>query len=82
MLRILTEMLVQTGLEPVAVNLTTPDIAETGLWVVRVCIPDMIPNTPTAYPPLGLPRLRTLPARLGFARDQAAAWSAAPIPYS
>ncbi len=67
---------------PVIVDLTSSDIAEVGLWVVRVFIPGMVPNTPTLYPPLGLKRLYELPAILGYNLKQTHTWNLAPLPYS
>lgn len=37
-------------------DLTTPDVAEAGLHVVRVCATGLIPNAPAAFRYLGLPR--------------------------
>ncbi len=69
---------------PVVVDLTSSDIVEIGLWVVRVFIPGMVPNTPTLYPPLGLKRLHELPAILGYNLKQTnnQTWNLAPLPYS
>lgn len=36
------------------VDITTQDAQKAGYTVVRVLIPGMIPNAPTAYPPLGM----------------------------
>ncbi|RWP37988.1 YcaO-like family protein [Mesorhizobium sp.] len=45
------------GYDPIVVDLTTPDIADVGLTVVRVLVPGFIPNAPSAFPYLGSPRL-------------------------
>lgn len=37
-------------------DLTTPDVAEAGLRVVRVCATGLVPNAPAAFRYLGLPR--------------------------
>ncbi|ONI75210.1 hypothetical protein ALI144C_41475 [Actinosynnema sp. ALI-1.44] len=39
-----------------AFDLTTPDVAETPLRVVRVCATGLVPNAPAAFRYLGLPR--------------------------
>lgn len=41
------------GFEPVAVDLTTPDVAAAGWHVRRAIVPGLVPNFPTAFPPLG-----------------------------
>ncbi|MFD7654142.1 YcaO-like family protein [Actinosynnema sp. NPDC059797] len=44
------------GERVVTVDLTTPDVAEAGLRVVRVCATGLVPNAPAAFRYLGLPR--------------------------
>lgn len=72
------------GLKPIIVDLSTPDITDVGLWVVRVYIPGMVPNTPTLYPPLGLNRLCNVPNILGFKTKEInkKVWNLSPLPYS
>jgi ribosomal protein S12 methylthiotransferase accessory factor len=55
------------GFEPLYVDLTTPDARAAGWHAVRVVIPGMVPNFPTAFPPLGRDRVLSEPARLGWA---------------
>lgn len=82
-LRAVIDLLRQRGLNPIVVDLTTPDIAEAGLWVVRIFVSGMVPNTPTAYPPLGLKRLHDVPEHLGFeSKGKTHLWNLAPLPYS
>ena len=45
--------LVEAGFEPVVVDLTTSDVARSGLHVVRVVIPGLYGNAPPAFPLLG-----------------------------
>lgn len=54
------------GFEAFAVDLTTPDVAAAGWSVSRVVIPGLVPNFPTAFPPLGRRRLQEEPMRLGW----------------
>jgi ribosomal protein S12 methylthiotransferase accessory factor len=54
------------GLRAVSVDLTTPDIARTGLHVVRVVVPGLVGNGPPAYPLRGGRRLYDVPAVLGW----------------
>ncbi len=73
----------KNNFRPIIVDVTSSDIAEVGLWVVRVFIPGMVPNTPTLYPPLGLKRLCDLPTALGFdLKTTKQVWNLAPLPYS
>lgn len=50
-------LLAARGYEAVAVDLTTPEVASTGLVVVRVVVPGLYGNSPAAFPYLGGPRL-------------------------
>lgn len=43
----------ESGFDVYTVDLTTPDVASTGLCVLRALVPGMLPNFPTAYRPLG-----------------------------
>lgn len=45
------------GCTPVAVEITTPDVREVGIRVVRVVIPELIPFPPASLPPTDHPRL-------------------------
>lgn len=52
----LTASLDRAGCRVATADLTTPDVAETPLRVVRVCATGLIPNAPAAFRYLGLPR--------------------------
>lgn len=58
-----------TGYEIVAVDVTTPDVAATGLRVVRTVVPGLVSNFPAAFPFNGHRRLQDEPVRLGW-RDE------------
>lgn len=46
------------GYDPIVVDLTTPDIADVGLTVMRAIIPGFVPNAPSAFPYMESTRLR------------------------
>ncbi|MFD9947458.1 YcaO-like family protein [Nonomuraea sp. NPDC059023] len=52
----LRERLVSGGHRVVAVDLTTPDVAETPLRVARVLVTGLVPNAPAAFAYYGCPR--------------------------
>ncbi len=54
------------GYELFFTDITLPDIALTGLCVVRVIIPGLVPNTPAAFPPLGRERIQQTAVQLGW----------------
>lgn len=61
-----TELLRAAGLEVVVVEITTPDIQEVGLRVVRVLVPGMVPlHGVHKFPFLGARRLGEFPPRTG-----------------
>ena len=47
-------------------DLTTPDVALTGMRVVRVLVPGLVPNFAAAFPYQGHGVLRTAAVRLGW----------------
>jgi ribosomal protein S12 methylthiotransferase accessory factor len=66
-LRLLVERLRALGMDAVAVDLTTDEIRQAGLFVVRVVIPDLMPMSPVYRARfLGTPRLYEYPERAGF----------------
>ena len=72
------------GYEIFYADLTTPDIAHTGLRVVRALIPGLVPNFPAAFPPLGGGRVQNVPIQLEW-RDTPLSESAlnyGPMPYA
>lgn len=61
------EMVRQAGYEVIVVDITTEDVAEVGLRVVRVLIPGLLPlHGNHSFPYLGVRRLHEIPARLGW----------------
>lgn len=67
--RIGSGLLAEFGEEPVAVDLTTPDIEEAGFAAVRVLSPGLVPNFPAAFPQWGRNRVRQAAVTLGW-RDR------------
>ncbi|WP_067478932.1 YcaO-like family protein [Actinomadura hibisca] len=61
----LAQAVTATGRRVVTVDLTTTDIAETGLAVARVAVDGLLPNSPAAYPLLGSVRWKDVAARHG-----------------
>jgi len=66
-LRVLLERLRALQMDVIAVDLTTRELRELGIWVVRVVIPDLMPMT-SHYRArfLGTPRLYDYPRKAGF----------------
>ncbi|MBY4037142.1 YcaO-like family protein [Rhodococcus fascians] len=58
--------LARHGIDAVVVDLTTDDIAQSGLTVVRVLTPQLVGNGPPAFPLHGSPRLLEVPTALGW----------------
>lgn len=56
----------RAGHEVVVVDLTTPDVASTGMRVVRVLVPGTVGNAPAAFPFLGRRRVQDLAVELGW----------------
>ncbi|WP_370894668.1 YcaO-like family protein [Janibacter sp. GXQ6167] len=54
------------GYEVIVVDITTPDVASTGLSVVRAIVPGTIGNAPAAFPFLGRDAVSDLALRLGW----------------
>lgn len=66
-IRALVARLAARGMEAYAVDVTSPDIAEAGLAVVKVVVPELCPldvHQHARY--LGAPRLRRVPLELGL----------------
>ena len=72
------------GMSPCSVDVTTPDVAATGLCVVRVVVPGAYSNPPAAFPLLGGRRLYDDPVTLGLRATVAtsAELVLAPIPHT
>jgi ribosomal protein S12 methylthiotransferase accessory factor len=61
------EMLREAGKEVVVVDITTPDIRDVGLHVVRVLIPGLVPlHGNHSFQYLGAPRLHEIPYIMGW----------------
>lgn len=68
-LRYLVDRLDKMGMEVVAVDLTTDELRELGIWVVRVVIPGLMPMSSVQRGRfLGHPRLYDYPERAGYGR--------------
>ncbi|WP_410643335.1 YcaO-like family protein [Amycolatopsis sp. lyj-346] len=70
--RVAVELRAEFGEEPIAVDLTTPDIAEAGFSAVRVLSPGLVPNFPAAFPQWGRGRVSRAAVTLG--------WRETPLP--
>ncbi|WP_058624808.1 YcaO-like family protein, partial [Microbacterium testaceum] len=56
----------RADVEPIVVDITTPDIRSAGLTVVRVVAPGTIGNAPAAFPFLGHGRVQRIAVELGW----------------
>lgn len=64
------DLLRQRGLEVIVTEITTPDIRDVGLRVVRVMIPGLVPlHGNHNFPYLGVSRLYELPRMLGWEKS-------------
>ena len=54
------------GHEVIVVDITSPDIASTGMAVVRAIVPGTVGNAPAAFPFLGRGRVQDLGVELGW----------------
>jgi ribosomal protein S12 methylthiotransferase accessory factor len=72
------------GFEIFYKDITTNDVALTGLKAARVIIPGLVPNTPAAFPPLGKRRVQQVPVDLGWRKKQLEAdeLNYAPLPHA
>jgi hypothetical protein len=68
-LRVLVNHLRSCGHDVIIANLTTVDVAATGLHVVRALVHGLIPLAVGTTMRLGGPRLWDAPAAMGLARD-------------
>lgn len=81
--RFLIERLRRHGMEAVAIDLTTEELRDAGLWVVRVVIPDLMPISfihRARY--LATPRLRNHPGRRPGAGKDADGITLNPLPFA
>jgi ribosomal protein S12 methylthiotransferase accessory factor len=72
------------GYEILYTDVTTPDVALTGISVVRVTIPGLVPNFPAAFPFLGRRRIQQASVDLGWRRTALAEdeLNYAPLPHA
>ena len=80
----MTAALERADIEPIVVDITTPDVASAGLAVVRVLTPGTIGNAPAAFPFLGHGRVQRIAVELGW-RDEPLAESEVnlfPLPHA
>lgn len=75
------DALQRKGLEILVVDITLPDIADLGFFVIRALVPGLVPNSVTAWPYLGNPRLYAVPEYLGFKGKKEPQLETAPMPY-
>ncbi|MCY4516983.1 MAG: YcaO-like family protein [Acidimicrobiaceae bacterium] len=69
-IKTLVRMLDAIGHEVLALDITTPDVSDVGLRVVRVLVPGLVPlHGNHNFPYLGVERLHTVPAKLRWADD-------------
>lgn len=70
------------GMNPIAVNLTTPELGELGFKVTKVMMPKMQPlNGSYGERFLGGDRLYKIPQKLGYAKDQPSIEDFNPFPH-
>lgn len=81
-LRTCLDILREKDFDVIVSDLTHEDVAETGFVVLRVNIPGLVPNTVTAWPHLGNPRLYDVPRKLGFPAKTEAELADFPMPYA
>ncbi|UFU01923.1 YcaO-like family protein [Ruania suaedae] len=62
----------QAGHEVIVVDITSPDVASTGMRVVRAIVPGTVGNAPAAFPFLGGRRVQDLAVELGWRRHRLA----------
>ena len=68
-LRLLVDRLAALDLDVVVVDLTTDELREVGIWVVRAVVPGLMPMSSVQRGRfLGTPRLYDYPAKAGFGR--------------
>jgi ribosomal protein S12 methylthiotransferase accessory factor len=82
-LRFLLGRLAALGMDAIAVDLTTDELRDVGLWAVRVVTPDLMPMSVThraRY--LGHPRLYEYPEKAGFGKLTEDRINPAPQPFA
>lgn len=80
-LRYLVQRFNELGMEILLVDLTTDELRDAGLWVVRAVIPGLVPMTPIHSARfLDHPRLKDYPSKAGFAPVES--FNPAPQPFA
>jgi len=70
------------GLDVLETELTTRDVAEVGMHVVKVIVPGLVPLTADhKFPALASPRYREVPRKLGLCGDEAVTFNPIPHPF-
>jgi ribosomal protein S12 methylthiotransferase accessory factor len=81
-LQFCVDTLAERGLEPIAVDLTTPEMADLGFYVPKVIVPGLAHLTAVHdMPALAVPRYSEVPARLGLTDPIHAQWNSDPHPF-
>lgn len=77
-------LLSEQGFRPIVADLTPPDIAQSGMKVVRVIVPGTVMNSPAAFPHLGNDVVRRTAEELGWVKDVQApiCWNLRPLPHA
>ncbi len=70
------------GFDVIVTDLTHEDVADLGFVVLRVSVPGLVPNSVTARPYLGNPRLYRVPCQKGFPLKMEADMARIPMPYA
>lgn len=70
------------GHDVVAVDLTTREVADLGVAVVKIVVPEAVPINPDhRFPPLGHRRLYEVPRRLGYRKTDSTVAELNPMPH-
>jgi ribosomal protein S12 methylthiotransferase accessory factor len=76
------DSLMEKNLEPVVVDLTTPEMRELGFYVPKVIVPGLAHLTAVhTMPALAIPRYSEVPARLGLTDPIHQQWNPDPHPF-
>ena len=79
----IVERLAAAGMETIAVDVTTPEVREFGIVVVRVIVPELMPISFTHHARyLAHPRAYEAPSRLGHGRRSEETITDDPIPFA
>lgn len=78
------ELLAERGFRPIVADLTPPDIAQTGIKVVRVIVPGTVMNSPAAFPHFGndVVQRNAVQLRWLVAGETKVHWNLRPLPHA